>query len=68
MLNIPKSRMNQSVDKGADKNANPRSTKKVNPDELKKKIEEKFREAHLNKTKENLQIKNDAKQDSDNDD
>jgi len=54
MLNIPKSktRVNQSVDKGVE-----RSAKKVNPNELKKKIEEKFRVAHEMKTKENLKIK-----------
>jgi len=63
MLNIPKSRINQSVDKAAE-----RSVKKVNPNELKKKIEEKFREAHEMK-KNNIKNKSshDANQDSDND-
>jgi hypothetical protein len=59
LLMIPKSRpINKSIERGSTPISDVRSSKKVNPNDLKKKIENEFKQAHLNRTMENFKNKN----------
>lgn len=59
LLLIPKSRsINKSIERGSTPISDVRSSKKVNPNDLKKKIENEFKQAHMNRTIENFKNKN----------
>lgn len=58
ILMVPKTRLiNKSIERGSTPISDVRSSKKVNPNDLKKKIEIQFKQAHLNRTAENFKNK-----------